>query len=322
MTRILALLACLALAGAASASAAETSYPNRTVKIIVPFPPGGTSDTIARLVAADLQAQLGQPFIIENRGGAGTLIGTMAVARSEPDGYTLLWTTAPFAINPSLLAAARYDPVKDFVPIVDVAEVPLAMVVPAASPFKSLQDLVKAAKEKPGTLNYGSSGIGGSPHLTTELFSGLSKIKLTHVPYSGSAPAVTALLSGQTDLVFDTVFLVTPQVTSGNARALVQTGAERSPLLPDVPTLKEAGFAGQQVASWFSLAGPARTPPEVVEKLNAAVNKLIKSGGFRDLLLKQGAGVVGGTPADSAAHLEAEVSKWSKVIQEASIKTQ
>ena len=320
MSRIFALLACLALACAASA--AETSYPNRTVKIIVPFPPGGTSDTIARMVATDLQAQFGQPFIIENRAGGGTLIGTMAAARSEPDGYTLLWLTPPFVINPSLLAAAHYNPAKDFVPIVDVAEVPLAMIVPAASPFKSLQDLVNAAKEKPGALNYGSSGVGGSPHLATELFSSLSKIKLTHVPYSGSAPAVMALVAGQTDLVFDTVFLVTPQVTSGNAHALVQTGAERSPLLPDVPTLKEAGFPGQQVSSWFSLAAPAHTPPEVIAKLNAAVNKTIASSGFRELVIKQGAGTVGGTPADSAAHLAAEMSKWSKVIQEASIKTQ
>ncbi len=306
-----ALLAVLPL----SCALAQDTYPSRPIKIVVPFPPGGSSDSIARLLANGMRDKLGQPIVIENKAGAGTVIGTEAVAKSPADGYTLLWMTTPFAINASLMKSLPYDTFKDFTPIVDVVEMPLVMIVPPNSPAKSVRDLVEMAKKSPGKLSYGSSGNGGSPHLATEMFKSMTGVFINHIPYRGSAPSVQDLLAGQTDVVLDTVFLTAPYVQAGKARALAQTGTKRSAYLPDVPTMREAGVAGYEATSWLSLAAPAGTPTSVVQRLNAAANEVLKAPAMREQLTKQGMDIVAATPEDAARHLRAEVEKWGKAVK-------
>ena len=298
-----------------SCALAQDHFPSHPIKIVVPFPPGGSSDSIARLLANGMKDQLGQPIIVDNKAGAGTVIGTEAVAKSPADGYTLLWMTTPFAINATLMKSLPYDTFKDFTPIVDVVEMPLVMIVPPSSPAKSVHDLVGMAKRAPGKLSYGSSGNGGSPHLATEMFKSMTGVSINHVPYRGSAPAVQDLLAGQTDVVLDTIFLTTPYVKSGNARALAQTGAKRSAYLPNVPTMREAGIAGYEATSWLSLAAPAGTPTGVIQKLNAAVNEVLKNQALREQITKQGMEIVAGTPEDAERHLRLEVEKWGSAVK-------
>lgn len=311
-----ALLAVLPLASAL----AQDVYPSKPIKLIVPFPPGGTADVIARLIAGNLKDTLGQPVIVDNKGGGGTIIGTDFVAKSPADGYTLLWATTPFAINHSLYPNRPYDTFRDFVSVVDVVSMPLVLIVPPSSPAKSVRELVDLSKKSPGTLSYGSSGNGGSPHLAMELFKSASGADIRHVPYRGSAPALTDLLGGQTDAMMDTVFLVTPHVHSGKARALAQTGIRRSSYLPDVPTMREAGFPGYEVGSWLGIAAPAHTPAQTVHKLNAAVNEVLKSPAIRAELEKQGLEIIAGTPEDAARHLKSEVENFAKVVQSSGAK--
>jgi tripartite-type tricarboxylate transporter receptor subunit TctC len=304
------------LFAAGTAAAAEASFPTRTIKIVVPFPPGGSSDTVARLLAAGMSQKLGQTVIVDNRGGAGTIIGTDMVAKSPGDGYTLLWMATPFAINVTLFKSLPYDTFKDFTPVIDGVAIPLVLIVPPDSPYKSVAELIAGAKKVPGKLNYGSSGLGGSPHLATEMFASMAGIKLTHVPYKGSAPAVQDLLAGQTNMVFDTLFLTLPQIKAGKARALAQTGKTRSPLLPDVPTVAEAGLPGYEATSWLSVAAPASTPPEIIKKLNAAAFETLTSPELREVLLKQGATVIADTPQEATARLKVEVERWGKAVRE------
>lgn len=295
---------------------AATDYPKKPITIVVPFPPGGTSDIVARLLANGLREKLGQPVLIDNRGGAGTQIGTSLVAKSAPDGYTLLWMATPFAINVSLYKRLPYDTLKDFAPVIDAVSGPLVMIVHPSSPAKTLADLIQMAKKAPDKLTYGSSGNGGSPHLATEMFRSMAGITLTHVPYKGSAPAVTDLIGGQTDLVIDTLFLTTPHVQAGRARALAQTGKVRSKVLPDVPTMSEAGLTGYEATSWMSLAAPAGTPLDVIGRVNTAANAVLQSPEVRDSLAKQGLQTLGGTPQDSLAHLKAEIDRWGQAVRD------
>lgn len=306
-----ALLAALPFASAI----AQEAYPSRPVKIVVPFPPGGSSDTVARLLAKGMQDKLGQPVIVDNKGGAGTLIGTEIVAKSPADGYTLLWMTTPFAINESLRPNLPYDTFKDFTPVVTVVAMPLVMIVPPNSPANSVKDLVAMARKSPGKLSYGSSGTGGSPHLAMEMFKSAAGVYINHIPYKGSAPAVNDLIAGQTDVVVDTIFLTTPQVVGGKARALAQTGATRSSYLPDVPTMREAGIEGYEATSWLGLAAPGATPAAIVEKLNVAANEVLKSPAVREQLEKQGLTVIAGTPQDAARFLRTEVERWGKAVK-------
>jgi tripartite-type tricarboxylate transporter receptor subunit TctC len=266
-------------------------------------------------MANAMKDKLGQPIIVENKPGAGTIIGTDAVAKSAPDGYTLLWMTPPFAINETLYKQLPYNTQKDFVPVVDLVSNPLVMMVHPNSPAKSVQDLIAMAKKSPGKLSYGSSGNGGSPHLAMEMFKSMTGIYVNHIPYRGSAPAVMDLIAGQTDVVIDTLFLAVPQVSGGKARALAQTGPTRSRLLPDVPTMREAGLAGYEATSWLSLAAPAGTPPAIVAKLNAAANEALQSPAVREQLVKQGLEIHGGTPEESARHLRAEIERWGKAVK-------
>lgn len=311
-----ALLAALPFTGAL----AQDAFPSRPVKIVVPFPPGGSSDSVARLLAKGMQEKLGQPIIVDNKGGAGTLIGTEIVAKSPADGYTLLWMTTPFAINESLRTNLPYDTFKDFTPVVTVVAMPLVMIVPPNSPAKSVKDLVEIAKKSPGKLSYGSSGTGGSPHLAMEMFKSAAGVFINHIPYKGSAPAVSDLIAGQTDVVIDTIFLTTPQVKGGKARALAQTGTERSSYLPDVPTMREAGIEGYEATSWLGLAAPGGTPAPVVDKLNAVANEVLKSPAVREQLEKQGLTVIAGTPQDAARFLRTEVERWGKAVKNSGAK--
>jgi tripartite-type tricarboxylate transporter receptor subunit TctC len=299
---------------------ANDKFPTKPVKIVVPFPPGGTSDNLARVLAHGLHEKLGQPFIVDNKPGGGTQIGTQSVAKSPPDGYTLIWLTAPFAINQSLYKQLPYDTYKDFTQVINVASVPLVLVVNQSSHAKSIADLIKVAKEKPGTLTYGSSGNGGSPHLTTAMFASMAGIKLVHVPYKGSAPALTDLIGGHTDFVIDTLFLTAPQVQGGKLRALAQTGNTRSKIMPDVPTMSEAGLAGFEATSWLILAAPAGTPKEIIDRINKASNEVLQSASVRESLIRQGIDVMGGSSEDSTKFLRSEILKWGKVVRESGAK--
>jgi len=304
------------------AAPARAAYPERLVKLVVPFPPGGTSDSLARVMAKGLSDKLGQPVIVDNRAGAGTVIGTEAVLRAPADGYNLIWATTPLAINDSLLPNLPYDTRQDIQPIVNVAQVPLVLIVPAESPLHTLADLIAQAKAAPGTLTYGSSGNGGSPHLASEMLSSMAGIKLIHVPYKGSSPSVMGVIAGQTDMAFDTLFLTLPLVQSGKARALAQTADTRSPLMPDVPTVAEAGLPGYKATSWFMLAARAGTPPDVIERLNAAVNQVLADPELRKTLAGQGLQVAGGSVQDATDHLRNEIDKWGRIVRDSGARAQ
>jgi tripartite-type tricarboxylate transporter receptor subunit TctC len=294
---------------------AQDNFPSRPIKIVVPFPPGGGSDMVARMLANGMREKLGQPVLVDNKAGAGTVIGTDMVAKSPADGYTILWMATPFGINASLLKSLPYDTLKDFTPVIDLVEMPLVMIVHPSSPAKNVKEFIELAKKEPGKLSYGSSGNGGSPHLAMEIFKTATGTSLTHVPYRGSAPSVQDLIAGQTDVVMDTTILVAPHVRAGKARALAQSGSKRSSYLPDVPTMQEEGVAGYEVTSWMSLAVPAGTPNAVVQKLNEAAKAVFTAPAMREQLSKQGLDVIAGTPEDSARRLRVEIDKWAKAIQ-------
>lgn len=318
--RLTSIVSALAFGLTPFAAPAQDDYPNRVIRLVVPFPPGGTSDAVARALAAGMRDRLGQTVVVENRGGGGTVTGTDVVAKSAPDGYTLLWATAPLAINATLFPQLPYDTFKDFVPVVNVASTPLVMIVNPASPSKTVQELIAAAKKSPGKLSYGSSGNGGSPHLSMEMFKAATGTRIVHVPYRGSAPAVMDLIGGQTDVVIDTLFLTMQQVSAGKARALAQTGATRSALLPDVPTLREAGLTGYEATSWFALVAPAKTPPAILAKLNAAANESLKVPAVRDQFAKQGVDMHGGSLEEAARFLRSEVERWGAAVKSSGAK--
>lgn len=314
------LLATLPLAGARAG--AQEVYPSRPIKIVVPFTPGGATDSVARLIAANLKEKLGQTVYVENKGGGGTIIGTDLVAKSAADGYTLLMLTPPFAVNHSLYPDRPYDTFEDFVPVVGVASLPLVLIVQANSPVKTVKDLVELAKKNPGKLSYGSAGNGSGTHLAMEMLKSSAGVDIRHIPYRGSLPSLTDLLARQTDAIFDTILLVTPYVTSGKVHALAQTGAKRSSYLPEVPTMQEAGISGYEAVSWLAFAAPAGTPAAVVQKLNAAVNEILESPSVRKQLERQGLEIIGGTPEDAARHLKKEVEKFAAAVKSSGAKPQ
>lgn len=303
-----------------SGFAAAQPYPSRPVRFIVPFAAGGSTDIIARAVGARLTEMLGQTVIVDNRPGGGTVIGTELVARAAPDGYTLLVVPAPFTINPSLLPKLPYDPVQDFTPITLINTTPLAVVVNPSVPARDVKGLIALAKAKPGMLNYGSSGSGGSNHLAGELFQAMAGVKMVHIPYKGNAPALTDLVGGHVDLVFNGLTSAYPLIKSGKIRALAVTSIKRSAVLPELPTLDESGLKGFEAVAWNGLAGPAKSPPEVVERISSAVRKLLAAPDIRERLKAEGSDPVGSTPADFARFLRNEIAKWSKVIKLAGVK--
>jgi tripartite-type tricarboxylate transporter receptor subunit TctC len=308
------------MAGLAPANAAD--YPARPITLIVPYPAGGGNDVIARLVAAKMSQNLGQPIVIENRGGAGSTIGTRDVARSAPDGYTLLIATSSLAINPSLYPDVAYDPKKDFAPIGLIATSPNFVLVNPAVPVHSVAELIALAEKDPGKLDFASTGTGTSTHLAALLFAMMADVKFTAVPYKGVAPAITDLLGGLVALMFCPMASVVGQVRGGTLRAIAVTGAKRSPLFPELPTVAEAGLPGYAAELHYGLVAPAGTPPEVIAKLNAALNNALADGDIRQRLGADGTEVLPGTPEAYAADIAGEEAKWGAIIKQTGVTAQ
>ena len=310
----------LAAAGFSGIPLAAEDYPTRPVTIIVPQPPGGGTDIIARIAGAALSRQLGQPFVIENRTGAGTVVGTAAAAVAAPDGYTLLaGLIANMAVNPSLFAKLSYDPIRDFTPVGMLAEFPFAVVASNNFPARSIKDLIALAKAKPGEINFASAGNGTGQHLSTELFELMTAIKMTHVPYRGAAPAYTDVISGQTPVFFDNLSSALGQIKGGSVRALAVTGTERSPQLPDVPTVAESGVPDYQYYVWFGLWAPNKTPPPIVAKLYAEVQKALADPMVKDRIAADGGVPMHMALADIEPFVKAEIAKWADVIKRAGV---
>src|SRR6266852_5637774 len=299
---------------------ASALYPDRIVRIVVPFAPGGGTDVIARTLAQEMAKDLGATVIIENKPGAGTIIGTQAVATSEPDGYTLLMGTFVNAVNPSLNAKLPYDPHRDFAAVALIARSFNIVVVNPKSPFRSIADLIAAAKAEPDKLSYGTYGNGTSAHLAGELFKSLAKVNLTTVPYKGSAPAITDLIGGQIQVMFTTVASAASLIEGGQLRALAVTSAERSPAFPQLPTVAEAGIPGYAVESWYGLFAPAKTPRVIVERLNKSAAAAVKSEAFNKLGVNEGLVMVASPASELDRYFRGEEERWREVIQDAGIK--
>jgi tripartite-type tricarboxylate transporter receptor subunit TctC len=312
-------LLCLLLATVAAPALAQ-SYPNKSVRLVVPFPAGGSTDIVARTLAQKLTEAWGQPVVVDNRSGASTVIGTEIVAKAPPDGYTLLVTPAPFTIVPGLTDKLPYNPQTDFEPITLINTTPLVLVVNPSVPAKNVKELIALAKARPGQLNFGSSGSGGSNHLAGELFKAMAGVKMVHIPYKGNAPALTDLVGGHVDIVFNGLTSALALIKGGKLRALAVTSLQRSAALPDVVTLDEAGLKGFQAVAWNGLTAPGRTPKEVVTKINTDVIRILKSPELLERLKAEGSDAVGNTPEQYGRFLKEEIEKWRKVIAFANIK--
>jgi tripartite-type tricarboxylate transporter receptor subunit TctC len=299
---------------------ASTAYPDRVIKIVVPFAPGGGTDVVARTLAQEMSKELGVSVIIENKPGAGTIIGTQAVAAAEPDGYTLLMGTFTNAVNPGLYAKLPYDQHRDLAAVALVARSFSIVVVNPKSSFKSIADLIAAAKADPDKLSYGTYGTGTSAHLAGELFKHMANVNLTTVPYKGSAPAITDLLSGQIQVMFTTVASAAALVEAGQLRALAVTSAERSPAFPNLPTVAEAGVPGYDAEAWYGLFAPAKTPPEIIDRINKAAADAVKAEAFKKLSVNEGLALVASLPSELDRYFREEEDRWRKVIQDAGIK--
>jgi tripartite-type tricarboxylate transporter receptor subunit TctC len=309
--RLLTIL--LAAACVAPAAQAQT-YPDKTIRLIVPWPAGGGADAVGRAVAHALTTELGKTVYVENVAGAGGNIGTQQFIRSAPDGYTLLLATSSTNVaNPYLYKKTGFDAIKDFTPVASVALIPSVLVVPSASPFKTPQDIIAAAKAKPGGLSYGSGGVGASAHLGGELFKSLAKIDVTHVPYKGSGPALTDVMGGQLDFMFDTGAF--SHIKGGKIRALAVAADKRQPLIPDVPTFEELGIKGMIMNAWYGVAAPAGTPAPIVARINQAVNQSLKSGELAKRLTDIGAEVRGGTPEDFSKFWRSELVRYEGLVK-------
>ena len=324
--RILALplsiaASCVLIAGL-SESALAQSYPSRPVRLVVPYAPGGSTDIIGRTVAQKLGEAWSQSVVVDNKPGGATVIATDLVAKSPPDGYTLLVAPASLTINPGLLPKLPYDSIADFAPITLINTTPLILVLNPGVAAQSLKELIALAKSKPGQLNYGSSGSGGSNHLAGELFNAMAGTKMVHIPYKGNSPALTDLLGGRVDLIFNGATSVLPLITSGKLRALAVTSIRRASFLPDLPTVDELGLAGFQAAAWNGLVAPARTPREIITRVNADVVKLLNSPELKERLKADGSDPVGNSPDQFAAFIRDETAKWSKIIKQANVKAE
>ena len=301
-------------------TALAQAYPGKTVRFIVPFSAGGSTDIIGRTLAAKLTEMWGHTVVVDNRPGGSTVIGTEIVAKSPPDGYTLLVTPAPFTIVPSLMAKLPYDPQKDFEPITLINTTPLVVVVHPGVPAKNIRELIAVAKAKPGTLNFGSSGSGGSNHLAGELFNAMAGVKMVHIPYKGNAPALTDLVGGHVDVVFNGLTSAIPLIRGGKLRALGMTSLARAGAMPDVPTLDEQGLKGFLAVAWNGLTAPARTPKDVVTKINADVLRVVKTPELIERLRADGSDAAGYPIDEYRKFLRDETAKWAKVIAAAGVK--
>lgn len=303
------LLVCTVAIG--QAAIAADKYPSRPIQLIVPYTPGGNTDILARVIAQKLGEAWRTTVVVENRPGAGGTIGVNTAARAKPDGYTMVLAAfGNILVAKSLYPTLPYDPVADLDPVILVATPPTILTATASLPVKNVAELIEYAKKHPGSLNFGSSGLGTSNHLFGELFSTMAGISMTHVPYKGSGPAIADLIAGQTQLNFAPFPLVLPAIKAGTLKAIAVTGPERSPLLPDVPTVSESGLPGYQGLGWFGLMAPKGTPKEIIDKLNVEINRILQSPDVRKSLVEEGAVPVGGTPEDAARSIAEGISKW------------
>jgi tripartite-type tricarboxylate transporter receptor subunit TctC len=308
----------VAVTGATCAVAA--TYPEKPVRMVVPFPPGGGTDVVARAIALKLTEQWGQSVVVDNRPGAASMVGTEMLARAVPDGYTLGFVSMSHTINPSIYKKLPFDPIADFSPVALAATAPNVLVVNPGVGAKSVAELVQIAKSRPGKLNFPSSGNGGVSHLSMEMFRYAAGVDIVHVPYRGAGPALTALLANETQLMMATTPVALPQMKAGRLIALATTGLKRSSLAPEIPTVAEAGYPGFEADTWYGMLAPAKVPPALVNQANAAVTKMLTQADFKERLAHEGAQPAGGTPAQFAAHIKSEIEKWAKIVRMAKVK--
>ena len=315
-----ALLGCVSALTLPCAAQPADSFPSRPIRMIVPYPPGGPTDLTARVVAAEMGKTLGQSIVVDNRPGASGMIGAEMVARAEPDGYTFLANASLHVINQFIYPDMRFDALKDFVPITQLAAVPLVLVVPESSPIKTVQDLVEYGRKNPGKLNFGSSGNASAPHLAGESFKIVAGIEMQHVPYKGSAPALADLVGGQIQLIFDSMPSAMPFIKAGKLRAIAVTTNRRAAALPDLPTIAESGFPGFDIATWYGYWAPKGTPAPIVARLRDAAAQALKLPLVIEQYAQMGAEPVGSTPAEFAAYNASEMTKWEEIVRKSGAK--
>jgi tripartite-type tricarboxylate transporter receptor subunit TctC len=310
----------LALLLALPATAPAQAWPSKPIRVVVPFPPGGGIDTVARIVVPKMSESLGQPMVIDNRSGAGGTVGTEVVARATPDGHVLLATFASHAMNATLYRDLSYDTEKAFAPISLIATVPNILVVHPSLPAKTVADLVTLARKRPGDINYASVGNGTPAHLSAELFNLMAGVRMTHVPYKGAAASIIGMITGEAQLTFTTVLIALPHVKAGKLRPLAVASTTRTPLLPEVPTVDQSGLKGYESIAWYGLLAPAGTPNQVVDRLHAELAKSVQTPEVRDNLLRQGTEIIASTPARFAQVIREDIVKWTKVVKAAAVK--
>jgi tripartite-type tricarboxylate transporter receptor subunit TctC len=316
------LLACLATILGASVALAEDAWPNRPVKIIVPFPAGGSTDIVAREIAHGLTAKFGQQFLVENRPGAGSTVGTAAAAKSPADGYTFLVTSSHYTIVPSLYRQLTYDPLKDLTGVSLLVDIPVIVVANPSVPFGTVKELIAYDKSHPGKLNFGSSGSGGVNHLSGELFNFLAGTHLTHIAYKGTAPAMQDLIAGHVQIMFDAILTSLPHIRTGAIKPIAWTGAKPSAVLPNLPTVASAGLSGYETASWLALFAPTGTPSDIIAKVGDEVRRILNQPAIRERQEALGVAVVASTPQQLDATVKSEIPKWSALIQKAGVKVE
>ncbi len=313
-------LSCIIALSLLALPVAAQSYPTRAVRLVVPSSPGGGTDISARILAPQLTQFLGQQVVVENRPGAGTMIGGEAVARAAPDGYTLLMGISTLAINPAMYRKVPYDALKDLAPISQAVSLSNVLVVHPSLPAKSVKEFVALVKPRPGQINFASAGVGTSPHLSMELFLVMTGLKMLHVPYKGSGPGVTDLIAGHVPAMMPNMLSAQPHIKSGRLRALGVTGSKRAPGADDIPTIAEAGVPGYEAVQWYGVLAPAGTPRDIISKLHTGVVRALQNPEVRQRLLNDGAEPIGSSPDEFAAYLRSETAKWAKVTQAAGIK--
>lgn len=311
---LVALAPVIFMSGAPGAFA-QSVYPSQPIRFVVPYTAGGGADNVARLFGNKLAEALGQPVIIENRGGAGGNIGTNVAAKADPNGYTIMLGAAALAINVTLYDKLPFDPVKDFTPVSLLVKTPNILVVNPKVPVKTVKELIELAKNKPGVLNYASAGNGTTPHLAGELFDSMAGVKMTHVPYKGSSPAVVALVGGEVDVMLSPALTVLPFIKSGKLRALAMTGSVRSPAFPDIPTVAESGLPGYEASQWYAVFAPAGTPADIVTRLSRELVKIAGLPDVKKILQNEGSEPIGSTPQQLDEYFKSEITRWAKTIR-------
>jgi len=313
-------LAAAAVAVVPHGARAADTWPSRPIQLLIPYPPGGSADLLARPLGAKLQERLGQPIVLDYRPGAGGTIATQALARSKPDGYTLIMVLAAHAINPSLYPKLPYDTRKDFAPVSLVANLPLILAASGSLQARTVPELIAAAKAAPGKITFGSAGNGNTGHLAGELFDAMAGVRMTHVPYKGSAQVVNAMLAGDIQLTFDSISTSMPQIRAGRMKALAVTSAKRAAMAPEVPTLAESGVPGFDINGWYAVLAPAGTPQPIVDRLSREIAAVLAQPELRAQIAANGYEPVGSTPAALGAHIDAELARWNKVVRDAGVK--